>query len=84
MEKNGSKSYIAILFGASSFRDLLAASSAREIMEYDSGLITKSSSAGQIQMPGGHGRRDGSPGSALEEYKETDGLSAQREEVETV
>jgi peptidoglycan hydrolase CwlO-like protein len=40
MEENGSYTYVAILFGATSFSDLLARLDCiNEIMEYDSGMI---------------------------------------------
>jgi cell wall-associated NlpC family hydrolase len=88
MEENGSKSYIAILFGASSFQDLLGRIDCiREIMEYDNGLITDIEAAQvKIQNAKADMEAEMAAQEALcEEYRNKQAeLSAQREEVEAV
>ncbi len=88
MEENGSRSYIAILFGASSFQDLLGRIDCiREIMEYDNGLIADIEEA-QVKILNTKADMEAEMAAQealCEEYrgKQTE-LSAQRDEVEAV
>lgn len=88
MEENGSNSYIAILFGADSFQDLLSRIDCiREIMEYDKGLITDIEEA-QVRIRNAKADMEAEMAAQealFEEYqkKQTE-LSGQREKVEAV
>lgn len=88
MEENGSKSYIAILFGASSFQDLLGRIDCiREIMEYDNGLIADIEEAHvkTLQAKSDMEAEMAAQEALCEEYRRKQAeLSAQREDVEAV
>lgn len=88
MEENGSSTYIAILFGASDFQDLLSRIECiKEIMEYDDGLVND---VREAQIKTQKAKTDMEAEMADQEKvfaeyqeKKTD-LVAQQEEVQTV